>query len=180
MTVPTQTTAREEFPVRRGRNAAALVLLIVLSCAAGYVAYAERATLGLGHWYVVVFPVLAAITAYRLVRPRIPLVLDRDGVHVANGTALIGLRTTIDWRAVKQLRITPAGTLLIEMRDSARWAADKPWLVRANIRTNERKNAAAVVQPLRELQGTAAEIAHRVRAAAPVRVEVPDGLKGGA
>ena len=165
--------------MRRGRNAAALVLLIALSCAAGYVAYTERATLGLGHWYVAVFPVLAGITAYRLARPRVPLILDGDGVHVVNGTALIGLRTTFDWRAIKRMRITPAGTLLIELRDSDRWAADKPWLVRANIRTNERKTDAAVAQPLRELQGTAAEIAQRLRAAAPIRVELPDGLKDG-
>lgn len=171
-------SVHEAFPVRRGRNAAAFVLLLVLSGAAVYVAYAERETLGLGHWWVAVFPVLLAITAYRLFRPRVPLLLDREGVHVVNGHTLLGLRTMIDWRAVKRMRITPTGTLLIELRDSARWTADKPWLVRANIRTNERKSSAAVVQPLRELEGTAAEIARRLRAAAPVKVEVPDGLKG--
>lgn len=164
--------------MRRGRNAAALVLLLVLSGAALYVAYVERATLGLSHWWVAVFPVLTAITAYRLVRPRLPLVLDGEGVHVVSGSSLIGLRTTIDWRAIKRMRVTGAGMLLIELRDAQRWTQDKPWLVRANIRTNERKTKAAVVQPMRELAGDPHDIVRRLQDAAPVRVDVPEGLKG--
>jgi hypothetical protein len=175
--VTSKTTSRVAFPVRRGRNAAALVLLVVLSAAALYVAYADRANLGLSHWWVAVFPLLAAVTAYRLVRPRVPLVLDSDGVHATTGQSLLGLRTTVDWRAIRKIRITPAGLILIELRDWQRWAADKPWLVRANMRTNERKHSAAVVQPMRELAGAPAAIISELKNAAPVRVEPPEGWK---
>ena len=178
MTVPTSSGDVVVFPVRRGRNAAALVLLVVLSALALYVAYMERGRLGLSHWWVAVFPVLAALTAYRLIRPRVPLVLDSKGLHVVSGSTLIGLRTTIEWRAVKRLRVTAPGLLLVELRDSERWALDKPWLVRANIRTNERKNQAAVVQPLRELSGHPRDIVLQLQRAAPVRVDAPEGLKG--
>jgi hypothetical protein len=154
------------------------VLLLVLTGLALYVVSAEGEALSWSHWWVPVFPLLAALTAYRLFRPRVPLALDEQGVAVAGGTALIGLRTRIEWRAIKRLRVTAAGLLLIELRDSDRWSADKPWLVRANMRTNERKFKAAVVQPLRELQGTAQEIVTRLQSAAPVRVDAPQGLKG--
>ena len=157
---------------------AALVLLVTLSGLALYVAYAERASLGLSHWWVAVFPALTVLTAYRLVRPRLPLVLDAEGLRVASGSNLLGLRTTIDWRAVKRMRVTATGLLLVELRDAERWAQDKPWLVRANIRTNERKHKAAVVQPLRELAGAPSDIVARLRAAAPVRVDAPEGMKG--
>ncbi|MBW3568493.1 MAG: tRNA lysidine(34) synthetase TilS, partial [Proteobacteria bacterium] len=53
---------------------------------------------------------------------RVPLALDAAGVRVATGHTLLGLRTTIPWSQVKRLRVTAAGMLLIEMRDSARWA----------------------------------------------------------
>ena len=178
MTVPSPSAGPLALRVRRGRNALALVLLVALSALALYVAYTERASLGLSHWWVAVFPTLAVITAYRLVRPRVPLALDAEGLRVASGSTLLGLRTTIDWRAVKRLRVTAAGLLLVELRDSERWARDKPWLVRANMRTNERKSNAAVVQPLRELSGTPQDIVAALRAASPVRVDAPEGMRG--
>ena len=163
------------FPVRRGRNAAALVLLLVLSGLALYVAYNERANLSLSYWWVLVFPALTLITAYRLVRPRVPLLLDADGVHARTGHSLLGLRATVGWRDIKRIRVTAGGMILIEVRDSERWAADKSWLVRANMRTAERKSKAAIVQPLRELAGTPEAIVGTLRSAARVRVEAPEG-----
>ena len=79
------------LPVRRGRNAVALVALLVLTGLAFYVANTERATLGAGHWWVLVFPSLA-------------------------------LRATFEWSSVKRLRVTAAGLLLVELKDSERWS----------------------------------------------------------
>jgi hypothetical protein len=166
-----------EFAVRQGRNLLALAVLLPLTVAALVVAYQQRAELGLDDWWVLVFPALAAATAYRVVRRRVPLALGPDGVRVATGHTLLGLRTTIPWSQVKRMRITAAGMLLIEMRDSAGWAADKPWLVRANLRTNERKYKAAVIQPLRELAGPPQQIVERLQTAAPVRVDAPEALR---
>ena len=99
-------------------------------------------------------------------------------MRVATGHRLLGLRAEIPWREVKQMRIIASGLLLIELHDSARWASDQPWLVRANLRTNERRFSAAVVQPLRELAGTTSEILARLRATAPVKVSAPEGMGG--
>ena len=174
MTVGTQPV---QFQVRQGRNLLALAVLLPLTLTALFVAYQQRAELGPGHWWVLVFPILAGATAYRIVRQRVPLALDADGVRLATGHTVLGLRTTIPWSQVKRMRVTAAGMLLIEMRDSAGWAADKPWLVRANLRTNERKYNAAVIQPLRELAGTPQQIVQRLTEAAPVRVEAPEALR---
>lgn len=176
MTV-TVTAQPARFHVRQGRNILALAILLPLTVVALVVAYQQRADLGLGHWWVLVFPALAAATAYRIVRRRVPLALDADGIHLATGHTVLGLRTTIPWSQVKRMRITAAGMLLIEMRNSAGWAADQPWLVRANLRTNERKYDAAVIQPLRELAGTPQQIVERLQAAAPVRVDAPEALR---
>ena len=165
------------FEVRQGRNLLALAVLLPLTVAALVVAYQQRAELGPGHWWVLVFPTLAAATAYRIVRRRVPLALDADGIRLATGHTVLGLRTSIPWSQVKRMRVTAAGMLLIEMRDSAGWAADQPWLVRANLRTNERKYRAAVIQPLRELSGTPQQIVQRLQAAAPVRVDAPEALR---
>lgn len=166
------------LPVRKGRNTAAFVLLLVLTVLALYVAYGERDQLDASYWWVAVFPLLLLITGYRLVRPRVPIALDDHGMRVQSGHSLLGLRTAIEWAAIKRLRITAAGMLLIELRNSEAWVQGRPWLVRANVRANERKVKAAVVQPLRELAGTPAEIIGQLTAAAPVRVEVPEGMKG--
>lgn len=171
---------RLEFPVRRGRNAAALVLLVVLSALAFWVAFQQRADLGLGHWWVPVFPVLAIITAYRHVRPRVPLVLDAAGLAVSTGTAPMGLRAHIPWSSVKRLRVTAMGMLLVELKTGDTWVQSQPWLVRANVRANENKSKAAVVQPLRELQGSPETIIEALRAAAPVPVDAPRAPKAGA
>ena len=176
MTVALRTTP-VQFPVRQGRNILALAILVPLTVTALFVAYQQRAELGPDDWWVLVFPALTAATAYRVANRRVPLALDADGVRVATGHTLLGLRTTIPWAQVKRVRVTAAGMLLIEMRDSAGWAADKPWLVRANLRTNERKYSAAVIQPLRELAGTPQQIVEQVRAAAPVRVDAPKALR---
>jgi hypothetical protein len=170
-------TSPVQFQVRQGRNLLALAILLPLTVAALTVAYQQRADLGPGHWWVLVFPALASATAYRIANRRVPLSLDADSVRVSTGHTLLGLRTTIPWAQVKRIRVTAAGMLLIEMRDSARWATDKPWLVRANLRTNERKYHAAVIQPLRELAGTPQQIVERVQAAAPVRVDAPEALR---
>lgn len=172
-----RTGGRLELPVRRGRNAAALVLLLALSSLALYVAYQERAQLGPSYWWVAMFPLLAAVTAFRLVRPRIPIRLDEHGMRVASGMSLLGLRTAIEWSAIKRLRITAGGMLLVELRNTEAWADGRPWLVRANMRANERKVKAAVVQPLRELAGTPAQIVMQLKQAAPVPVEAPAGLR---
>ena len=166
-----------QFQVRQGRNLLALAVLLPLTIAALVVAYQQRAELGLGHWWVLVFPALAGATGYRIVRRRVPLALDPDVIRLATGHTVLGLRTTIPWSQVKRMRVTAAGMLLIEMRDSAGWAADQPWLVRANLRTNERKYRAAVIQPLRELAGTPQQIVQRLTDAAPVRVEAPEALR---
>lgn len=176
MTV-TRQSGPAQFPVRQGRNILALSLLVPLTVAALVVAYQQRADLGPDHWWVLVFPTLAAATAYRIVRRRIPLTLDERGLTLATGHTVLGLRTTIPWTQVKRARVTAGGLLLFELRDAAGWAADKPWLVRANLRTNERKYNAAVVQPLRELAGTPQQIVERVQAAAPVRVDAPEALR---
>lgn len=165
-----------EFPVRAGRNILSLVLLVPLTVAALVLGLGQPGSLGLDDWWIAVFPVLTAAGVYRLIRRRIPLVLDREGIRVATGHRLLGLRATIPWREIKRLRILASGLLLIDLHDSARWAGDKPWLVRANMRTNERKYSAAVVQPLRELAGTPQQILARLRAAAPVKVTAPEGL----
>ena len=165
------------LPVRRGRNAVALVALIILTGAALWVAYQERATLGAGHWWVAVFPVLALVTAYRQVRPRVPMVLDAEGIHVVTGLPVLGLRTTFDWPAVKRLRVTAAGLLLVELKDWERWTQGRPWLVRANVRANERRMNAAVIQPLRELAGRPEHIISQLREVAPVRVDAPAKLR---
>lgn len=167
-----------QLPVRRGRNTAALILLVAVSGLALYVAYQERAELGLGHWWVAVFPVLMLATAYRLLRPRVPIAVDGQGVRVVAGNSLLALRTTIEWKAIRRLRVTAAGMLLIEMKDAERWSEGRPWLVRANIRANQRKHGAAVVQPLRELKGPPASIVASLRGAAPVPVEAPQALWG--
>lgn len=173
----TGTAQPVRFHVRQGRNILALAVLLPLTVAALIVAYQQRAELGPGHWWVMVFPALAAATAYRIVRRRVPLALEPDGIRLATGHTVLGLRTTIPWSQVKRMRITAAGMLLIEMRSSAQWAVDQPWLVRANLRTNERKYNAAVIQPLRELAGTPQQILERLQAAAPVRVDAPEALR---
>lgn len=165
------------LPVRRGRNAVALVALVVLTGLALFVAYAERDTIGPGHWWVLVFPALALATAYRQVRPRVPMILDSEGIHVVTGLPVLGLRATFDWAAVKRLRVTAAGLLLVELKDSERWSQDRPWLVRANVRANQRRMNAAVVQPLRELAGRPEHIVGQVRAVAPVRLDAPEALR---
>jgi len=152
---------------------------MVLTTLAFYVAFSERDELGVQHWWVLVFPALAVVTAYRLVRPRVPLVLDHSQLRVDAGQTLLRMRTSIDWNAVKRIRVTAAGLVLIELRDWQRWSADKPWLVRANMRTNSRKFNAAVVQPLRELQGSPAAVVSRIAAVAPVKVDAPEGWKAG-
>lgn len=167
-----------EFPVRRGRNLAALVLLVVLAGMALWVAYSERADLGLAYWWVPVFPLLALATAYRQARPRVPIALRPDGIAVVTGMALLGLKTTIPWNVVQRLRVTAMGLLLVELKTGASWVEGQPWLVRANVRANERKHRAAVVQPLRELRGTPAQIIAALRAASPVPVDAPRVPKG--
>ena len=154
------------------------MLLLVLSGLALYVAYDEREQLDISYWWVAVFPLLTAVTGYRLVRPRVPIVLDEQGMHVVSGATLLGLRTAIEWPAIKRMRITAAGLLLVELRNSDAWVEGRPWLVRANIRANERKVKAAVAQPLRELAGSPAQIIQQLRAAAPVRIDVPEGMAG--
>lgn len=154
----------------------ALALLLALTGLACWVAYQERATLGIGHWWVLVFPTLALVTAYRQVRPRVPMILDPGGIHVMSGLPILGLRATFDWAAVKRLRVTAAGLLLVELKNAEAWSEGRPWLVRANVRANERRMKAAVIQPLRELAGPPAQIVERVRAAAPVKVEAPAGM----
>ena len=171
------TSGELTLPVRRGRNAAAFVLLLVLTGLAMYVAYDEREQLDLSYWWVAVFPLLLLVTGFRLVRPRVPMVLNQDGMRVVSGNTLLGLRTAIEWAAIKRLRVTAAGLLLVELRNSEAWAEGRPWLVRANMRANERKLKAAVVQPLRELSGTPAEIIAQLKDAAPVPVDVPAGMR---
>ena len=173
----TRTAGTLTLPVRKGRNAAAFVLLLVLTCLALYVAYTERAQLDLSYWWVGVFPLLLLLTGFRLVRPRVPIALDEQGMHVQSGHTLLGLRTAIEWPAIKRMRVTAAGMLLVELRNSEAWVEGRPWLVRANVRANERKVKAAVVQPLRELAGTPAQIIQQLTDAAPVRVEVPEGMR---
>lgn len=173
----TRTAGTLALPVRKGRNAAAFVLLLVLTGLALYVAYDEREQLDLSYWWVAVFPLLLLITGFRLARPRVPLALDEHGMRVESGNSLLGLRTAIEWSAIKRLRVTAAGLILVELRNSETWVEGRPWLVRANVRANERKVKAAVVQPLRELAGTPTQIVEQLRAAAPVRVEVPEGMR---
>jgi hypothetical protein len=173
----TATADREVFPVRQGRNVLALVILLPLTAAALAVGYDQRAELGPQHWWIAVFPLLAAATAYRLVRRRVPLTVSDDGLRLATGHTLLGLRAAIPWSQVLRLRVTAAGLLLVEMRNAESWAADQPWLVRANLRTNERKYGAAVVQPLRELAGTPEQIIARLHEASPVRLDAPEALR---
>jgi hypothetical protein len=165
------------LPVRRGRNAFALVLLLVLTGLALYVANEQRDSLGLGHWWFAVFPLLALVTAYRQVRPRVPMAVDADGVHVVTGLPVLGLRATFDWASIKRMRVTASGLLLVELKNTERWIEDRPWLVRANVRANERRMNAAVIQPLRELAAHPSHIIEQLRAAAPVRLEAPEGLR---
>lgn len=165
-----------EFPVRGGRNLFALAVLVPLTAVALLIGLPQAAPLGLEDWWIAVFPVLTVMGIYRTVRRRVPLCIEPGGLRVATGHRLLGLRATFPWREVKRMRILASGLLLIELHDAARWAADQPWLVRANLRANERKFNAAVVQPLRELAGTPQQILGRLRAAAPVRVDAPEGL----
>ena len=165
------------LPVRKGRNAAAFVLLLALTGLALYVAYDEREQLDLSYWWVAVFPLLLVVTGVRLIRPKVPIRLDEHGLHVVSGMSLLGLRATIEWAAIKRLRVTASGLLTVELRNSEAWVEGRPWLVRANIRANERKLKAAVAQPLRELAGTPAQIITRLQEAAPVRVDVPEGMR---
>lgn len=167
-----------ELPVRQGRNVLAFVILLPLAVLALYAGYEQRDMLGPGHWWVLVFPLLLGATVYRLWRRRVPLALDSDGVRARTGMTLLGLRTEVPWRAVRRIRVTAAGLLLIELKDGESWGADKPWLVRANLRANHRKTGAEIVQPLRELAGSPEEITKRVIAMSPVRVEAPDALRG--
>ena len=164
------------FPVRSGRNLFALVVLIPLTISALVLGLGSGEPLGLDDWWIAVFPLLTAAGLYRVIRPRVPLVFERDSLRVATGHRLLGLRAEIPWREVKRMRIIASGLLLIELHDSARWAQDKPWLVRANLRTNERRFSAAVVQPLRELAGTSSEILAKLRDTAPVKVLAPEGM----
>ena len=177
MTTTEAETSAVAFPVRSGRNIASLILLVPLTVAALVLGLGQAGSLGLEDWWIAVFPALTGAGVYRLVRRRVPLLLDRDGIRLSTGHRILGLRTTIPWREVKRLRIIASGLLLIDLHDSARWGGDKPWLVRANLRTNERRYSAAVMQPLRELAGTPQEILARLRAAAPVKVTAPEGFE---
>ena len=172
----TVATQQVEFPVRNGRNLLALAVLVPLTGLALLVGLPQALPLGPEDWWIGVFPVLTAMGVYRTVRRRVPLAVEPDGLRVATGHRLLGLRATLPWSEVKRLRILASGLLLVDLQNATRWAADKPWLVRANVRANERKFNAAVVQPLRELAGTPAEIVSRLRAAAPVRVDAPQGM----
>ena len=174
----TSDTPRLELPVRQGRNLALLVMMIVLTGLAIYVSLADPDPLGRDDWWVGVFPVLGLLTAFRLVRRRVPLALDAAGLHVVAGLPVLGLRETFEWSAVRRMRATASGLLLVDLKDGEAWAADRGWRVRANIRANQRRVDAAVMQPLRELAGTPAEIVAKVRAAAPVKVEAPEKLGG--
>lgn len=164
------------FEVRQGRNLVALVVLLPLTVTALVVGLGQD-ELGLDDWWIAVFPLLTAATAYRLIRRRTPLVLDAEGLRLATGHTVLGLRATVPWSQVKRMRVTAGGLLLVELRNAQAWAEDKPWLVRANVRTNERKYDAAVVQPLRELAGTPQTVVERLRAAAPVKVDAPQALR---
>lgn len=175
----TRTAGTLTLPVRKGRNAAAFVLLLVLTGLALYVAYTEREQLDLSYWWVAVFPLLLAVTGFRLWRPRVPIAIDEQGMRVQSGHSLLGLRTAIEWSAIKRLRVTARGMILVELRNSEAWVEGRPWLVRANVRANERKFKAAVVQPMRELAGGPAHIVGQLTAAAPVRVDAPEGMRGG-
>ena len=168
--------ARETFPVRNSRNLLALAVLVPLTALALLVGLPQALPLGPEDWWIGIFPLLTATGVYRTIRRRIPLAVEPDGLRVATGHRLLGLRATLPWREVKRMRILASGLLLVELHDATRWAADKPWLVRANLRANERKFSAAVVQPLRELAGTPPEIVARLRSSAPVRVDAPEGM----
>jgi hypothetical protein len=103
-------------------------------------------------WYLYVFPLLAVMAAYRLLRPRVPLVFDDGGVEVATGLPLLGLRTRIDWTDIARVRVTARDVLMIELRDPDAWSQPRPWLVRANVRANRRKFNAAVAVPANALR----------------------------
>ena len=127
-----------------------------------------------GDWYLAVFPVLAIVSAYRVIRPKQPLIVSSEGLTVSTGLPFIGLKTTFPWRSVRRLRITAAGLLLIELKDPEGFAETRPGLVAANIRANQRRLGAAAGVALKELDISEAELATLLRGASGVRVSTPE------
>jgi hypothetical protein len=165
------------LPVSQGRNVLVLILLIPVSGLAAWAGYEERHALGPEHWWIPVFPLLAAATVYRLVRRRVPLAMDAEGVDVNTGMVLLGLRTRVAWTSIRKVKLTAGGMLLVVLKDWEGWSEGRPWKVRANMRANHRKTGAAVSQPLRALAGRPDQIVEAIRSVAPVPVEAPEALK---
>jgi len=168
---------RLELPVSNSRNILALAVLLPLTGLALYVAVDQREQLDATYWWILVFPVLTLATAYRLVRRRVPLAMDPEGLDVRIGMPVLGLATRIPWRSVRRIRVTAAGMLLVDMKDWEGFSETRGWRVFANMRANQRKAGAPISQPLRALAGRPQDIVGAVQSVAPVPVDAPQALK---
>ena len=155
---------------RPRRTAILFTVSLALTVLTVWVVRQPEAGAAWGDWYLYVFPLLAAMSAYRLARPRVPLVVDGEGLHVATGLPVLGLQTRIDWSDVARIRLTARDVLLVELRDPEAWAAPRPWVVRANVRANRRKFGAAVALPGRALRQPPGGLVTALQAVAPVPV----------
>ena len=156
---------------RRGRTAALLGVSLVATGLLAWAMTQPAAGIGREDVYIGIFPVLALVCAYRVVRPKVPLCADTAGISLTTGLPVLGLKARILWPDVRRIRITARDLLLVELRDPEGWAADKPWLVRANVAATRRKFDAAAVIALRELAVDVRALPAELRALAPVTVE---------
>ena len=159
------------LPARRSRIVIVLAISVAATAVLAWAVTQPDSGLDSGDWYVGIFPVLAVASAYRILRPRVPLIADPDGLHVNTGLPVIGLKTNMRWEDVARVRVTATDLLLVELRDADAWAADKPWLVRANVRAHQRKFSAAAALALRELQPPPGGIVPALRGVAGAPVE---------
>lgn len=171
MTAAVASPDRLDLPVRRARNWIALAVILPPALAALWLPSRPDVDVSYASWWVWVFPLLAAATAYRLVRPKVPVSLRPEGVRVHTGRSLLGLRTMFAWTDVARLRISPAGLLLVELRRPDDWTTDKPWLVRANVRLSRRQTGAAANARVKDLVAPAGGLVPALRSVSPVPVE---------
>lgn len=158
-------------PARRSRIILVLVVSLAATAVLAWALTRPDAGLGADDWYVGIFPVLAVVSAYRVARPRVPLIADQAGLTVSTGLPAIGLKTHIGWSDVKRLRVTATDLLLVELRDPDAWSVDKPWLVRANVRAHQKRFSAAVALAVKDLEAPPGGLVAALRSVAQAPVE---------
>ena len=163
------------LPERPRRTVVLFLVSLALTAVTLWVVRQPEADVSWGDWYLYVFPLLAAMSAYRLWRPRIPLAFDEEGLHVATGLPFLGLRAHIAWQDIARIRVTARDVLLVQLQDPDGWVEPRPWLIRANVRANRRKFDAAVAVPAGALRQPRAGLIPALKAISPVPVQ---GIEG--